>query len=230
MIRCVFLLFKFINLITSFFFMKGKHMTLLGCLLIIIFLIAYEKRKNSKLAEEESQKFWERESMANLTESKDISHLNYVDVPFSKLPFDPNASGEFLAVQKELERLKERKFVNLTGYTNTDLKLAYGRANLDLLSSYDQNFTLLTRTLHKWGVLLYEAERFSEAELVLQTSVLCGTDVSKTYITLAEIYAKTQRPKQIEALIEAAKTIHTVIRESTIKELKQILSSVYAAS
>ncbi len=202
-------------------------MTLFGCLLIIIFLIAYEKRKNSKLSEEESRKFWERESMANLTPSKDLSDLNYVDISFSALPFDPNASGEFLAVQKELELLKDRKFVNLTGYTNTDLKLAYGRANLDLLSSYDQNFTLLTRALHKWGTLLYEAERFFEAETVLETSIACGTDVSKTYTTLAEIYVKTKKTEKIKSLIDSAQMIHTVIKEATIKELEEILASSY---
>ncbi len=205
-------------------------MTLFGCLLIIIFLIAYEKRKNSKLSEEESRKFWEKESMANLTPSKDLSGLNYIDISFSTLPFDPNASGEFLAIQKELELLKDRKFVNLTGYTNTDLKLTYGRANLDLLSSYDQNFTLLTRGLHKWGTLLYEAERLSEAQTVFETSIACGTDVSKTYTTLAELYVKTEKTEKIKSLIDSAQTIHTVIKEATIKELERISASCYFLS
>lgn len=204
-------------------------MTLLGCLLIIIFLISYEKRKNSKISREASEKFWDRESRANLTMRKDLSSLNFVDVPFSQLPFDSNASGELLEVQKKIEHLQEEKFVNLAGYTNTDLKLAYGRGNLELLTTYDQNFTLLTRTLHKWGMLLYETERYSEAECIFQISIDCGTDICGTYTQLALIYTKTGRPGEIESLITAAEKIRTVMKDATLQKLRQILSTAYAS-
>ena len=42
-----------------------------------------------------------------------------------------------------LTSLSTQPVVNLTGFTNTDLKLEYGTANITCLTEYDQNYTLL---------------------------------------------------------------------------------------
>ena len=42
--------------------------------------------------------------------------------------------------------LKDLPIVNFTGISNTELKLRYGAPNIDLLTQYDQNYTLLVRT------------------------------------------------------------------------------------
>ena len=39
-----------------------------------------------------------------------------------------------------------------------DLKLEYGTANINDLSQYDQNYTLLVRTLQKWAEALAAAD------------------------------------------------------------------------
>ena len=44
-----------------------------------------------------------------------------------------------------------RKLLNLSGISNTDLKLQYGHANLDLLAEYDQNFSNLLRCLDSFN-------------------------------------------------------------------------------
>ena len=47
-----------------------------------------------------------------------------------------------------IEALKEKKILNLSGFTNTDLKLEYGVGNLTELTDYDNNYVTLSRSLH----------------------------------------------------------------------------------
>lgn len=202
-------------------------MTLLGCLLIIIFLIAYEKRKTEKISREASERFWKRESEANLSRRKDISNLDYIAVPFDKIPVVQTNDSELLTVYSKIQKMKDCRFLNLSGYTNTDLKLAYGAANLEELTEYDQNFTVLSRTLQRLGTLLYEANFIAEAETVLTISIECGTDIKAAYTLLANIYAKTNRIAEVKRLITAAEQIRTIIKASTLKELNSILENGY---
>ena len=87
-----------------------------------------------------------------------------------------------------LRSLSTQKIVNLTGYTNTDLKLSYGTANITCLTEYDQNYTLLVSTLQKWAEALYRGGAKKECRQVLEYAVSIGTDVSHTYFLLADLY------------------------------------------
>ena len=59
--------------------------------------------------------------------------------------------------------LEEQKIVNLTEYTNTDLKFKYGVANLTLLTEYDTNYNELITLLHSYGSILAKEGYSSQA-------------------------------------------------------------------
>lgn len=110
--------------------------------------LAIKRGRRAQAAEEKS--FWEREREANSVRRKPLDNLDYITIPFEHLPVnrltdDPTVS-ECLEI---LQNLSELHIVNLTGFSNTDLKLEYGAANITALSEYDQNYTLLARTLQK---------------------------------------------------------------------------------
>lgn len=164
----------------------------------------------------------QRERQANATRRRDITNLNYISLELEGLPLKDNEDDTINSYRDTIIALANRKIVNLTGLTNTDLKYRYGAANLDLLSEYDNNFTKLVSILHKWGERLYNNGNVSDAVTVLEYAVSCGTDVTKTYRLLARIYKEKNALNQIDHLIALIPDTTILRKDALIKELNQI--------
>ncbi|MBD5544668.1 MAG: hypothetical protein HDR01_10640 [Lachnospiraceae bacterium] len=177
--------------------------------------------KNSKKAEED---FWNREREANSIRKKPLDDLNYIQIPYEKLPFHILTENQQVQdCMEQINSLSELKIVNLAEYTNTDLKLKYGTANITILSEYDQNFTLLVRTLYKWGRLLYEAGYEEEALIPLELAVFAGTDISGNYKLLASIYKKKGQISKIEDLKASAQSLTSIMKKPILTFLSDIV-------
>ena len=111
--------------------------------------------------------------------------------------------------------------MNFTGWTNTDLKLEYGAANITILSEYDQNYTLLARTLQKWADQLIAAGYGKEASVIMEFAVSTNTDVSSTYYQLADYWASRGESFRIEQLIRTAEGLRSSSRNTIIRHLKE---------
>lgn len=176
--------------------------TILTLGLVLIWVgVFYVKRQNVNYQEQiESRTFWEREREANQTRKKDLSGLDYVHLELEKLPVDASSlhAGELSDLQiSELERYESRirrlaseKIVNLSGYSNTDLKLKYGAPNLPDLITYDQNYLTLLQTLSGWGRCLADYSLEPEAIQVLEYGVSVGMDMKKPLLLLADLQDK----------------------------------------
>ena len=187
-----------------------------------IIIVAQTTRRQRALAEKKEQEFWDREKRANSVRKKSLDGLDYVKIPLDKLPMDALPEDEKVQEYKELlTYLSTQPIVNLTGFTNTDLKLEYGTANITPLSQYDQNYTALVRTLQQWAELLMKADLREEAETVLSYAVSIGTDVSHTYYALAEIYASRAEYDKIAALIRQAETLRSALSKSIVRTLQE---------
>jgi len=193
-------------------------------LLTIIFAIwlRYEIAKSNEQQKRSFQYFLQREREANATRRKDISNLNYITVDLKRLPLKDSEDDTVNSYRDTIVSLANCKIVNLTGLTNTDLKYRYGAANLELLSEYDSNFTKLVSFLHKWGERLYHNGKKSDAVLVLEYAVSCGSDVTKTYRLLAKIYKEKNTLDQIDYLIDLIPSTTILRKDALIQELKQI--------
>lgn len=119
-----------------------------------------------------------------------------------------------------LRSLSTQKIVNLTGYTNTDLKLSYGTANITCLTEYDQNYTLLVSTLQKWAEALYRGGAKKECRQVLEYAVSAGTDVSHTYFLLADLYDEEGESDLKCSLIEKASGISSLSSKVIVRTLQ----------
>lgn len=120
----------------------------------------------------------------------------------------------------DLHDLSSCRIVNLTGWTNTDLKLEYGTANITILSEYDFNYTNLVTALQKLAELLHDGGDDAHAIEVLEFAVSTGTDVSKSYYLLADLYKACDTPEKIELLIRRAETIHSLMKNSIVQNLQ----------
>lgn len=179
------------------------------------------KRQRDSSTQELS--FWEKEAKANSTRRKPLDTLDYIIIPTKELPmYILEENEEIQSILSTMEALTQKKIVNLTGISNTDLKLQYGAPNLPLLMEYDQNYTLLARTLQKWASVLYEAQYTKEAQTVLEFAMTTKTDVTASYILLARIYQKTGYPSRIDELKTLAATLRSASKTLILKKLEEI--------
>lgn len=172
------------------------------------------------------QNFIDRENEANSTRRKSLDDLQYITIPFNELPMDTlNDDPKVNEYHQTLRDLSANPIVNLTGFTNTDLKLQYGAPNIDLLTNYDQAYTLLARTLASWGQVLFDNGYYNEAKSVLKYAVSTKTDVSSTYILLSKIYKSEGNEDEIRNLIEEASSLKSLSRNTIVRKLETLLNN-----
>ena len=170
--------------------------------------------------------FRERERRADSTLKQPLDNLPFIQVPLDSIPSpEPAINEKCAALLAELNTLAGKKIVNLTGISNTDLKLTYGAPNLPILTEYDQNFTSLCMDLHELGCEYKLTGHEDEAITTFNVAVNVGTDISGTYTTLAEMYAEKGLYVEIQRLINCADNVRSLTRTSTIKKLQNILDS-----
>jgi len=193
-------------------------------LLTIIFILwlHYELKKSKKQDGKKDELFWKREEEGNLTPKKDISNLDYLTITLDHLPVKDYEDETINLYRDTIKALSNKKVLNLSGLTNTDLKLQYGVANLNSLTEYDNNYIKLISTLHKWGERLYNIGDTKAAISVLEYAVFCKTDALITYRLLAQIYYKHNDISKIDDLIEALSDSNMSRKDALIKELNML--------
>lgn len=183
--------------------------------------VMYESRRTVRLKEKREEAFWEREQRANLTRRKPIDHLEYITIP-EDLPINLHTDNDDIcACIRTIDGLRDEKILNLTGWSNTDLKLEYGAPNITELSRYDQNYTTLVTTLQKWADLLIGFDKKEEAYKILEFMVSTKCDIKKTYTILADHYSETGHPEKIKDLIkivEDTKSLNTGFIKAALEE------------
>lgn len=193
-----------------------SSLVLFGCLLFSFCLHRTQRKE-----EDADREFWDREYRANFTRKKPLDDLNYITIPEHLLSMKPDLMTDELAeCLSELQDLSDAKIVNLTGYTNTDLKLKYGTANITILSDCDFHYTNLVKLLQKLAELLHDSLEDALAIEVLEFAVSTGTDISKSYYLLAQLYKETGTPEKISSLIEQAQTLHSIMKDAIVENLQ----------
>ena len=165
--------------------------------------------------------YWERERKASFTRKKPLDDLDYITIPPEILQMHPKSiTSELQSILNNLNDLSSYKIVNLTGYSNTDLKLKYGTANITILSDYDFHYTNLVTLLQKLAEKLHENGEDALAAQTLEFAISTGTDVSKSYYLLADLYCDAGTAWKIQSLIDSAQNIHTIQKDTIIETLQ----------
>lgn len=194
----------------------------LASFIVLIITITLASKQAEKKRRKKEQEFWEREHKANSIRKKSLDDLEYIAIPFNSFPMDTAADDEIIAsCHRDLEALRGEKIVNFTGFSNTDLKLEYGTANITPLSQYDQNYTLFVRTLQAWAKRLYELGFHDDALTVLEYAIATRTDISATYYLAASIYHEKGQDEKINHLLLVAETLQSAMKNSIVRTLKE---------
>lgn len=195
---------------------------ILASLIIFIWVIAHNLRKSKKLQEKSEFSFWEKERLSNETRRKSLDDLEYIQIPLDSLPMQTMPDHEEIASCIEtIRELSMKPVVNLTGLSNTDLKLKYGTANITALMEYDQSYTLLAATLQKWAKLLYQEGLITETISVLEFAISTHTDVTASYDLLADLYIQRGDSHLIDKLFQSAETLNSLSKDIILRHLKE---------
>lgn len=171
------------------------------------------------------EEFIRRESRANLSRSRNISNLDYISIDLNRLPLEDKEDVTLNSYRDTIIKLADKKLLNLSGISNTQLKEQYGIANLQHLIEYENNYIILVSILYKWARRLYDQSYVNEARTVLEYALYLKTDVPGAYRLLADIYRQQNEPDKIEALISQLSDINIHDKEKLIHNIKELIQS-----
>ena len=199
--------------------------------LIFIAWFAFERAKASRIEKQEHENFWLRENEANNTRRKNLDSLSYITIPndflLSNLSKDiPDDDPELTRCNDILISLQNKRIFNLTGKTSTDIKCEYGPANMSTLDEYDSNFTLFAQTIYAYGEQLHKLGFDDEAMAILRYGIDSLSDISGNYKLLATLYAKYNQPEKIEELKKIAGGLDSLMKNTILRSLDEILSTL----
>lgn len=181
-------------------------------------------KKSSISFSQQAEALLEKERTANSTRKKDISNLDYITIPYEKLPFLEKPSERVKSYEQDILYLKDQKILNLNGISNTELKLTYGAANLPDLMQYDENYIRLVAILGKWAQALMDENYVTEAQTVLEVAVEAGCDSSSIYLNLASIYQSTDINK-MPYLIEKINASSSPMKKTILEKISTLSCS-----
>lgn len=189
--------------------------------LIIGFLAYYAmKRRRQDIAQKKvTDDFWERERQANMTRKKDISNLNYLTFSLEELPIGKCLDSELLACEDALKQLTEKKMLNLSAYSNTDLKLMYGAPNLPILTACDDAYHSLGNTLLAYATREMELSRNADAIQILEYAMALSIDSSQIYLLLAKLYQENNASFKIENIIKQVSSMDESFQKLVLPKL-----------
>ena len=204
------------------------YITIIICcsFLALCYIVSRNVSRFKKSHGQSHEEFLEQESRANSVRKADISALPYVEIPLDELPLDALSACGYSALAEELRALASVKILNLSMYTNTELKLMYGPANLTALSDCDDAYTSLIMLLNKIGASLLEAGRPDDAEKFLSFAISIGSDITTSYTMLATLYAKKHDINRIDLLIGNADSLTSLSGKTIQSNLRSIRSGL----
>lgn len=189
--------------------------------LLLIVAFQFAMRRARRKDDNTNKNFWKREAEANNVRRKPLDDVEYINIPLEKLPTDVLTEDETVAdCIKEVRELSKLEIINLTGFSNTDLKLKYGVANLPFLSACDDRFTALVQVLQKWADYLWTKGLQEPSVTIMEYEVSIRADVGSAYRKLAKYYKNHNQADRVESLIEVATNLKSASSKSIVRSLK----------
>lgn len=202
---------------------------LLPSVMVLVWVLNHNIRKNKNSDPDNIRSYLTREDRANATRRKDISELPYIQVPIDMFPFDITLNDEkkqskIVEYEKIIRSLSGLRMLNLIGVSNTELKERYGPANLETLTTYDQNYSRYLRTLWLFAECIYE-EYPAKAVAILEYCISIGTDISGTYDILGHYYLEHDDRNHFLALYDQIPVKNSISGKVIRNKLDQIKQS-----
>ena len=191
--------------------------------LFIIFCVwlSYEIKKSNRLEASYKEDFLKKEHEANLTRRQSTDSLERITLP-DNIVFHPD-NPTLSPIENKIKETFEHEIINLTGYSNTDLKLEFGRANLDYLSACDGSFTRLVTLLKDWCIQLQSLGLDADCRDVLDFAIDIRSDNTDIFLMRAGYYINDNEADKINMLISVAASLNTLNSRLIADKLSALL-------
>ncbi len=187
--------------------------------------IYYCHQRNQKIENQANEEFWERENLANQTRNKDISGLPLLHVEESEIPSPSTEDESVLYYIGQIRNIIKEPMIDLSPYTNTDLKLAYGVGNFKTLSEYDENFNSFLMNLSNLARSCTRAGLHEAARDVYLLAMKYGSVKLSDYRELAETYIALDQPDRVSRMIRETEQGDLPRKDSVARALREALST-----
>jgi len=188
--------------------------------IVISFSVALSiANSRQKRAEEEIMNaYYEKERTANNVRKKSLDGLDYINVPLEFIPESLLPDNEEVSdLIRTLKELSKSKILNLTGISNTDLKLEYGTANINVLSKYDENYTVYARSMQRLSEIYFSEGYEANARLLLEKAIETRTDITAAYALLSDIYLRHEEYEKLRELLKTARSLNDPAKRTCSK-------------
>ncbi len=193
------------------------------CLIIFVsstITIQIMLRRNKSGFKEKCEEYIKREEMAENTIKKMPSDLPYIYPDKNILPVkeypDKAEFKKILKKQKACIRKSELEMIYFEeNYSNTDLKLKYGKNNLDKITCLEEHYNGYIYSLLDWAKELIALDNIQDARIVLEEAIRMNSDISQTYILLSDIYSDNK--KLLSELKQKAQKNKLRLKDKTIE-------------
>ncbi|MBQ7677452.1 MAG: hypothetical protein IJT32_04390 [Lachnospiraceae bacterium] len=173
--------------------------------------------------EERDAAFWAREEAAMHAPNADLSKVPFLQIPLERFPMGLLQTDEAGLIEEELRTLAAKPILNLSGMTNTDIRLAYGADNFDYMQNVGENFDRLEVLLCDFAKLLIENGHSIEAIPVLEYAVENNATISSIYTLLGECYDDAGDGDALNALIATVEGRDMMMQASILDHLRGLI-------
>lgn len=191
-----------------------------ACGITIIFLALRHKiNKGSNKSKEALDHFLIEEHRANFITKKNLPNELLLHIDSDQIP--PNTSTECEGLFQQVVRQSTLPMVNLSQYTNLQLKQTFGVNHLDTLIQYEQNYISFLQTLTAYGIALHNAGYIQDSIQSLEYCLNFGCDLNKCYLYLIKNYGIINNKASLMKLKEHLK-VHPPLGKELIEEELQL--------
>ena len=180
-------------------------------------------RRSNIRSKKTNEAFWEHERSSYKAPSRPTDDLEYVSFPPGLpigIPVDDPSLEE---CQRILKTLSGERIINLSGITNTDIRMSYGKENLPELSKADARYTTLLRSLNTLASGYLGLNYGNEAKVLLEFALSIGSDIKESWINLGRCYLKEDDFDSLSSLRSRADASEQPSLKSVEKELAEMI-------
>lgn len=196
--------------------------------LIFIFIFQHNLKKNDRNGKMARKQFWEYEENSFFARKLPLNDNDFIKPNVHSIPkldyeaFKALNNPQMFTVQEKCFSLADIPMLDLSGMLNSELRYRYGAANLELIESYENNYTNYIKSLYKLGKFYYDNNMKNEAISVLEEGMNVNTEISDHIILLATIYYEMQKKKEFDCLYKKALKMKSLTKNKTLQQLHSL--------
>lgn len=196
--------------------------------LIFLFIFQYHLRKSDRLAKESTKKFWAKEEASMFSRKSPIEPEQYIKPQIENFPkktleyFKELNYEKLYSIQENCFYLATQPMLNFSNILNSDLRLKYGSANLQLIEAYENNYNQYLHNLYHLGKGYYELNQYNEAVIILEEGIRVNTDISEHIILLATLYCNYKDSEKFNTLYNKVLSFNSLTKNKIIYRLDEL--------